>query len=303
MTVCKGHPLAWLHESAAALALALMVGMPTSAIASSPAQATAITPETTIAPASMGGLVSQHHGNRCVQGLHQGINQILARPQFVNAQWGIAIEPLRDAVPLYIHHSDDLLIPASNIKLLTTAAALRIIAERSPQSLPNYWEAFDVINRHSDNYRADQLLRTIGGQLAVNRALEPLGISPNDYEQVDGSGLSRGNRAKPSTFVTLLKAMYQTDTGRIFYDSLPVSGVNGTLRNRFKGTSLQGKVHAKTGTLRGVRALSGYVETPDYGTVAFSIVVNQPGQSGRVMLQAIDEMVQQIALVRPCQSS
>ena len=59
-------------------------------------------------------------------------------------------------------------------------------------------------------------------------------------------------------------------------------------------------MRAKTGTLRGVRALSGYVESPTYGPLIFSILINQPGQSGSVMLRAIDQMVLQMAQVSPC---
>ncbi|NER83728.1 MAG: D-alanyl-D-alanine carboxypeptidase/D-alanyl-D-alanine-endopeptidase [Leptolyngbya sp. SIO1D8] len=172
--------------------------------------------------------------------------------------------------------------------------------DRNPQALSIFREQLEIINRYSDNTLADDLLRTIGGQHAVQAALSSIGVEVEGYQQADGSGLSRSNRAKPSTFITLLKAMHETDNSRIFYNSLPISGVNGTLEHRFKGTPVQGQVHAKTGTLNGVRALSGYVETPNYGTVAFSIMVNQPGQSGSVLLQAIDEMVLNIARVEPC---
>lgn len=256
--------------------------------------------EEATAPGYTDEALSQRIGGVCPQDLQVNLDRILARPQFATASWGVFVQPLIEEVNLYTHRSEALLIPASNIKLLTTAAALQIIAERRPQALAAYREEFDIINRHSNNYRADRLLKTIGGQRAVNQALESLGINSGGYQQADGSGLSRLNRAQPEMLVALLKAMYETDDSRIFYDSLPVSGINGTLRNRFRNTPVQGRVHAKTGTLNGVRALSGYVETAGYGTVAFSIVVNQPGQSGSVMLGAIDDMVLQIAQVQPC---
>jgi len=157
-----------------------------------------------------------------------------------------------------------------------------------------------VINRDSDNDLADALLRRIGGQRAVRSALALLGVNSNSYEQVDGSGLSRHNRAKPSTFVTLLREMYTHDESGLFYHSLSVAGVNGTLRNRFRDPPVQGRVYAKTGTLQGVKALSGYLENADHGTIAFSIVVNPPGQSAQVMTQAIDQIVLQTAQVTRC---
>jgi D-alanyl-D-alanine carboxypeptidase/D-alanyl-D-alanine-endopeptidase (penicillin-binding protein 4) len=87
----------------------------------------------------------------------------------------------------------------------------------------------------------------------------------------------------------------------LFYRSLPVSGVNGTLRNRLKLPETQGKIRAKTGTLRGVRSLSGYLEHPYYGTILFSIMVNQPSQSGQVLVGAIDEIALRLAQLTPCQ--
>lgn len=296
MTSLK-RPSSWLREITVIAGAALIASLPaTMARASTEAETTQLS-ETV--PHALD--VSQFPGaSFCPHHLDAVINAIVNRPQFATANWGIVIAPLSYETELYTHHSENFLIPASNVKLLTTAAAVQIIGERSPQTLPRFREQLDVINRHSNNARADELLRTIGGQHAVRVALSSLGVSPDGYQQVDGSGLSRSNKAKPSAFVSLLKAMHYEDESRIFYNSLPVGGVNGTLRNRFKGTLAQGKVHAKTGTLRGVRALSGYLETTDYGTVAFSIVVNQPGQTGSVLLRAIDEMVLQIARVETC---
>jgi serine-type D-Ala-D-Ala carboxypeptidase/endopeptidase (penicillin-binding protein 4) len=236
----------------------------------------------------------------CPVQLESSIASIIDRSSFNTAQWGIAIEPVSEPTVLYQHNSDAFLIPASNIKLLTTAAALRIVVDRSLQDQSAFESWITTINQESDNDLADDLLRRIGGQFAVRSALALVGIDPDSYEQVDGSGLSRSNRAKPSTFVTLLREMYVQDSGGLFYQSLPIAGVNGTLRNRFRNTPVEGRVHAKTGTLQGVRALSGYLENDSYGTIAFSIVINQPGQSGQIMTEAIDQIVLQTAQVNRC---
>jgi D-alanyl-D-alanine carboxypeptidase/D-alanyl-D-alanine-endopeptidase (penicillin-binding protein 4) len=201
---------------------------------------------------------------------------------------------------LYQHNANTALIPASNVKLLTTAAALRIAGDRTHQHHPSFENWVTEINRESNNDLADTLLRRIGGQAAVRSALASLGVNSNGYEQVDGSGLSRRNRATPSTFVTLLKEMDAYDASKLFHRSLAIAGVNGTLQNRFRDTLVAGKLHGKTGTLRGVRALSGYLENPNYGTIAFSIVINQPGQSGSTMMQAIDQIVLETAKVSRC---
>jgi D-alanyl-D-alanine carboxypeptidase/D-alanyl-D-alanine-endopeptidase (penicillin-binding protein 4) len=236
----------------------------------------------------------------CSSDLRHAINDIIRQPQFATASWGIFVDTLDEPSGIYAYNAEGLLIPASNIKLFTTAAAMQLIAQRDPAAIGEFREELNVINRNSNNARADNLLRMLGGQTQVQAALAPLGIQPGDFVQADGSGLSRSNKVKPMALVTLLKGMYATDTSGLFYASLPVGGVSGTLRNRFKGTPVQGKVHAKTGTLRGVRALSGYLETQEQDKIAFSIVVNQPGQSGRVMLDAIDAMVVKMSQLEAC---
>jgi serine-type D-Ala-D-Ala carboxypeptidase/endopeptidase (penicillin-binding protein 4) len=142
----------------------------------------------------------------------------------------------------------------------------------------------------------------MGGVQSVQVALSPLGIDPLGYRQVDGSGLSRSNLARPSTLVAVLRAMNNSDARDLFASSLPVAGYSGTLRNRFRGTPVEGRLRAKTGTLTGVRALSGYLEHSAYGTLLVSVVVNQPGQSGDVLLWGIDNVILQLTRLNPCQS-
>ncbi|MEM9768426.1 MAG: D-alanyl-D-alanine carboxypeptidase [Cyanobacteria bacterium P01_D01_bin.71] len=236
----------------------------------------------------------------CPENLAPMLDAIVAQPHFTTANWGIAIYPLEADHLLYAHNAKQKLIPASNIKLMTSAAAMQAIAAHSPAALWDFRHDLNLVNRDSNNAHADELLQRMGGQNRVRTMLEPLGVDPNSYVQADGSGLSRRNQAEPAAFVTLLKGMHEGDESGLFYESLPVGGVTGTLRHRFEHTAAHGKVHAKTGTLRGVRALSGYLETDQYGTVVFSIIVNQPGQSGRVMLDAIDDMVLLMTQLEPC---
>lgn len=288
----------WQRLSAIASATLLTSWLGTAAasgaIAHSAPATTSATPVEELADRRLGPQV-------CPTDLAPAMDAIVRRSQFATASWGIEVSSLAVEQPLYAHNSERLLIPASNIKLMTTAAAIQTILEQAPERLWDFRDDLNRVNRNSNNARADALLRSVGGQSRVRRLLAPLGVDPNSYVQADGSGLSRRNQAKPSAFVALLKGMHETDESGLFYDSLPVGGVNGTLRNRFKGTAAHGRVRAKTGTLRGVRALSGYLETADYGTVIFSIVVNQPGQSGRVMLDAIDEMVLTMAQLESCE--
>jgi serine-type D-Ala-D-Ala carboxypeptidase/endopeptidase (penicillin-binding protein 4) len=235
----------------------------------------------------------------CPRDLEGAIGQIIDSHYFSSARWGILIETLSPRTVLYSRNPDSLLVPASNVKLLTTAAALRTLY-RENLNLDGLSYRMAVINRHSDNYVADALLHRMGGVSTVQAALTPLGIDPSGYRQVDGSGLSRGNLASPSTLVAVLRAMHNSEARQLFAGSLPVAGYSGTLKNRFRNTTVQGRLRAKTGTLDGVRALSGYLDHPSYGPVLVSVVVNQPGQSGEMLLWGIDSVMLQLMRVQVC---
>ena len=82
------------------------------------------------------------------------------------------------------------------------------------------------------------------------------------------------NLAKPMAFVSLLEYMYRHEHYPYFLASLPVAGVDGTLKERMKNSPAQGKVMAKTGTMTHVLNISGYVKGREGGMNAFSILMN-----------------------------
>ena len=90
----------------------------------------------------------------------------------------------------------------------------------------------------------------------------------------EGSGLSRRHGVTPGSVVDLLRFMAQHPESKAFRESLPVAGMDGTLRTRMRGTSAEGKLAGKTGTLRGVNALSGYLQTRTGEPLVFSIFLN-----------------------------
>ncbi len=236
----------------------------------------------------------------CPNFLEPAISSVIDNPRFAKGKWGVLIESVDDRRTFYSRNANSLLVPASNIKLLTTAAALQRLDPATSIRSKSLWQWLQETNQRSNNSYADVLLRYIGGTSAVKQALGQLGISPNGYRQVDGSGLSRQNLATPATLVSVLQAMYRDREREIFYKSLPIAGVSGTLRSRLRYSSTRGRVHAKTGTLRGVKSLSGYLEHPQYGTIVFSIMVNQGNQSGGTLAGAIDEIVLRTAQLTPC---
>ena len=132
------------------------------------------------------------------------------------------------------------------------------------------------------------------GISAVKKFLTGIGVAPDGVVQYDGSGLSRHNLITPAAVVQLYNYMGKSRYAQAWRDSLTVGGVDGTLRNRFKGTRAQGNVRGKTGTIDQVSALSGYVRTAAGEELAFSMVVNGvPETSTRTSL--IDEMTLALA--------
>ena len=129
----------------------------------------------------------------------------------------------------------------------------------------------------------------------IKTFLKQIGIPDDGIVQYDGSGLSRHDLITPSAVVTLYSYMAkQSKYSQAWRDSLTIGGVDGTLKNRFKGTAAQGNIRGKTGTIDQVSALSGYLTTASGEQIIISIVVNGvPNQALRTSL--IDDIVVNLA--------
>jgi D-alanyl-D-alanine carboxypeptidase/D-alanyl-D-alanine-endopeptidase (penicillin-binding protein 4) len=135
---------------------------------------------------------------------------------------------------------------------------------------------------------------------ALGRFLAGLGISANEVTLEEGSGLSRKNLVTPSATVRLLRSMVNHPAGAAYRAALPVGGVDGTLKGRFTQPGLRGNVVAKTGTLRHVNALGGYLTTAGGQPLAFAIYVNgfqsaDPSASGRAEMDRMVELLARFA--------
>ncbi len=121
-----------------------------------------------------------------------------------------------------------------------------------------------------------QLTSAEAGIAAVQSLLREAGVDARSVVNVDGSGLSRGDYVTADATVRLLAFMdKQLPAIRTaFYDAQPIAGVDGTLRNRMKGTPAAGNVRAKTGTLSNATSLSGYVTTAAGERLAFALMIN-----------------------------
>ncbi|MBU3698969.1 MAG: D-alanyl-D-alanine carboxypeptidase/D-alanyl-D-alanine-endopeptidase [Candidatus Kapabacteria bacterium] len=147
-------------------------------------------------------------------------------------------------------------------------------------------EFTSVINKRSDNFLAEHAFKMCGLQTgaavstaevarrAIARAIDSLGVNRTGMTLNDGSGLSRRNVVSASTQVDLLRACDRQSWSSEWHSSLAIAGVDGSIRRRMIGTPAMQNVHAKTGTLRNVSSLSGYVSTRDAEPLAFSFISN-----------------------------
>jgi D-alanyl-D-alanine carboxypeptidase/D-alanyl-D-alanine-endopeptidase (penicillin-binding protein 4) len=160
-----------------------------------------------------------------------------------------------------------------------------VLAQRSSPPLA---ELLQVIDKVSQNLHAEVMLREVGavvrhfgsrdaGLAELRDFLTEIGVSKDDYRLTDGSGLSRSTLVTPAAITKLLIYMYKSSNRDTFVDLLPIAGVDGTLRTRFADHPEARAIRAKTGTLGHVRANSGYIDSPEYGPLAFSFLVNNYG--------------------------
>lgn len=113
------------------------------------------------------------------------------------------------------------------------------------------------------------------GLRVLHTTLDGWGITPTAFRARDGSGLSRMDHVSADILVQLLTRIWHDPRHREpFRAALPLAGVSGTFAERLKDTPAAAKVWAKTGTLTGVRALSGFVETSAGESLVFSVLAN-----------------------------
>jgi D-alanyl-D-alanine carboxypeptidase/D-alanyl-D-alanine-endopeptidase (penicillin-binding protein 4) len=163
----------------------------------------------------------------------------------------------------------------------------------------------DITNKHSQNFFAETLCKLLGrtrfgegswqaGTRAVSEFLTKVGLVPGSYSLADGSGMSRNNRFAPSQVTKLLQYMYSQPFGADFMRSLAYSGERGLRwQRRLASGPYLGNVFAKTGTLSGVSALSGYVKAKSGKLYVFSILCNgvrgnAPGAQDAIVRALID---------------
>ncbi len=167
-------------------------------------------------------------------------------------------------------------------------------------------QVLPLLLKPSQNQIAETLLRTLGleikgagsvdsGRAVVADVLTGFGVALDAYVVADGSGLSRYDEIAPEAVAAVLVAMYRRPDFAAYLNALPVAGVDGTLMTRFVGTAAAGNAHAKTGSMSGVRTLSGYVRTPAGETLVFVVMANDLNAPRRAVEGAQDRIVARLA--------
>jgi serine-type D-Ala-D-Ala carboxypeptidase/endopeptidase (penicillin-binding protein 4) len=168
---------------------------------------------------------------------------------------------------------------------------------------PQLCDLMKKVNKNSQNFFAEQLIKTTGavkfqegsynaGVKAVEEVMQRAKIDLEGFEQVDGSGLSAYNQVTPEQMVGILKYMYRHVDHQTYYDSLSIPGVDGTLRSRFK--NLSSRMRGKTGSIKMVSSLAGYLTTKSGEPIAFAILFNNiPNHWSAIAME--DKLVSRIA--------
>ncbi|MFQ5482181.1 MAG: D-alanyl-D-alanine carboxypeptidase/D-alanyl-D-alanine-endopeptidase [Nitrospinaceae bacterium] len=166
----------------------------------------------------------------------------------------------------------------------TVPAGARQLVEHAS---PPFASILQGLNKYSNNFMAEQILRTLAAQefgppgttqngvRLLRRYMESLGYGPEDFVIEDGSGLSRDNRLTPEQIVSvLMDAQKDLTVYPEFISALAIMGVDGSVDGRMKKVAGAARIRAKTGTLNQVSALSGYFQSQDREVFAFSILMN-----------------------------
>jgi D-alanyl-D-alanine carboxypeptidase len=225
------------------------------------------------------------------------LNRFLNDPCFKSAIIGYTIYDFTKGLPklIFEHNAALGMVPASTQKILTTAAALEIFGE------PIYHEV-TITNLNSINWRANRLLQKIGqkkygkydflhGTQAVMEYWKDKGVDMTGLYMYDGSGRSHDNIASPRQLGEVLFKMTTSPVFSVFYNSLPLAGISGTMHKWLVGSLGAGRIRAKTGSLGGVRSYVGYVKTLSGKKLIFTLIINNYNCRTKILKQRVEDLM------------
>jgi len=165
---------------------------------------------------------------------------------------------------------------------------------------PTLASIIEQTNMHSINLNAEMLFRNLAAEIkepcTIHNASDYIkqfwrnrGVDIFTAQILDGCGLAPQNGLSPDNLVSLLTYMSHSSNYEVFFQSLPVSGQSGTIKNLLAKTELRGKVHAKSGTIKGTRNYAGYIDLPDGDELVFAVMVNCSNASEKQIKRAIEQ--------------
>ena len=221
-------------------------------------------------------------------------NNIRKEPEFMN-------DPTHQNARRFVER-----LAKANVEVSGGVAVAPVAADATPLFAVDSWALPRLLNHmlsESDNMMAESFVREIGrrrkgvgstpaGLVAIDEAITTALCLSAEGVNDDGSGVSHHSTHSARYWRHLLELARAQPWGAQFESELAVSGKTGTMSSRLNTPALAGRVHAKTGTVRGARALSGYATTVGGRAVVFSIIGN--GDDTKLTTKAMDELVEAI---------
>ncbi|NCN41378.1 D-alanyl-D-alanine carboxypeptidase/D-alanyl-D-alanine-endopeptidase [bacterium] len=190
------------------------------------------------------------------------------------------------------------------VKVGKVPPAARLVAEAEGKPMR---ETVSDMMKFSNNYVAEMITKNLAakfrkqpgtmsdGVSVIIDAINELGVASKDFRLINPSGLSRENKFKAKDMNHILSEAYGAFSySSEFLSSLPLAGVDGTLKSRMKGSAATGRVRAKTGMLTGVAGLAGYAGRKDGQVYAFTFMFNGPGPQGDLARRLFDDLAAEL---------
>lgn len=252
-------------------------------------------------------------GNAVQLGRKPGTNEIVLRGEASHAVPGPFQETIHDP-PLYAGTVLADTLDSMGIHVAGPVQRNRTMRQQKAKGPAGEWKVVGIhetplavalarANKDSINLYAECLCKRLGhevsqepgswenGTAAVGQFLRRVGAGPVEFHLDDGSGLSKQNQISPHTLARVLEYDFWGRNHDAFLASLSVSGVDGTLEDRFRGTDLRRRVIGKSGFVEGVSCLSGLLHARDGQWYAFSIMMNGIPPKSNTLAKALQERI------------
>lgn len=237
------------------------------------------------------------------------INLLLSGRVSISDTSGIGVCRKIDNPPVYAGHALYDYMKKKGIRIKGAIKVRKADQEARHELLvyksPPLEELVYHLNKESNNFMAEQTFKTLGAektglpgtceggaQFTEQFLAKVIGAKPGSYRIENGSGLGLENRVTPDLLIRVLKFMDANPAyANAYMNSLPIMGLDGTLRNRHRFSDAANRIRAKTGFINNVITLTGYVETKGCDRLAFSLLMNKYDTKRRANLRKVQDEI------------